>query len=112
MKVLKPKEVQMSKKSAGTLVAGRPVLVTTAHRGVFFGYFKGHDGNGTVTLTKMRNCVYWPASVKGFLGLASTGPLDGSRVGPAVESATLYGVTAIAAVTADAVKRWEEFPWK
>jgi len=34
----------------------RPVLVTTAHRGVFFGYASRTDGS-TISLRRARNCV-------------------------------------------------------
>ena len=51
----------------------RAVLVTTEHRGVFFGYAKDTRGE-TVDLRAGRNCLYWSADVKGFLGLASMGP--------------------------------------
>ena len=52
--------------------AERAVLVTTAHRGVFFGY--AHDTAGaTIKLRAARNCIYWGPDNKGFLGLASMG---------------------------------------
>ena len=37
----------------------RAVLVTTSHRGVFFGYAIDTDGN-TINLRAARNCLYWP----------------------------------------------------
>lgn len=87
----------------------RPVLVTTVHRGVFFGYAENTDGE-TVTLKKARNCLYWSADVKGFLGLAATGPTDSCRVGPAADI-TLRNVTSVSEVTPEAVQRWEAAPW-
>lgn len=93
-----------------TLDKGMPVLVTTAHRGVFFGYFESEDGD-TVTLAKCRNCIYWPKKNKGFLGLAADGPLDGARVGKTSESTKLYSVTSVSLVGSDAVERWEALPW-
>ena len=63
---------------------GRAVVVTTKDRGVFFGYVADESKlPAQVTLTQMRNCIAWPMAVKGFVGLASSGPLQGSRVGPA-----------------------------
>ena len=64
---------------------GKAVLVTTAHRGVFFGYATETDG-ATIKLRAARNCIYWPAEQKGFLGLASNGPLKGA---PNLASKTL-----------------------
>jgi hypothetical protein len=89
----------------------RPVLVTTVHRGVFFGYASGDVNGDTIALKRARCCIYWPEKNKGFLGLASDGPLEGSRVGPAVDI-TLSGVTCVAEVTDAAVKRWEGQPWR
>lgn len=86
------------------------VLVTTAHRGVFFGYMEGNPDR-TVTLTRARCCIYWPAGTMGFLGLASAGPPKGSRVGPAVSTLTLYDVTSISAVEPAAIEAWEKAPW-
>jgi hypothetical protein len=87
------------------------VLVTTSHRGVFFGYEQTSLKRGNVTLTDARNCLYWSADVKGFMGLAASGPSKSCRVGPAVKSITLTGVTSVAAVNADAEKRWTDAAW-
>lgn len=87
----------------------RPVLVTTRYRGVFFGYATDTSGD-TIHLSRARNCIYWPAEAKGFLGLASVGPVSGSRVGPAADI-ELRGVTCVAECTPAAVAMWETFPW-
>lgn len=87
----------------------RAVLVTTSRRGVFFGYAINTDG-ATINLRAARNCLYWPAGNKGFLGLASFGPLAGSRVGPAADI-ELRDITCVAECTDEAVKAWEVAPW-
>lgn len=87
----------------------RPVVVTTAHRGVFFGYATDTDGE-TIALTKARNCVFWSSDVRGFIGLAANGPSNSCRVGP-VADITLRNITCVLEVTPDAVKRWEEGAW-
>jgi hypothetical protein len=87
----------------------RPVLVTTVYRGVFFGYAEDTSGS-TITLKRARNCIYWPAEQKGFLGLASDGPLDDARIGPAADI-EVRDVTCVAEVTPEAVLRWEAAPW-
>jgi hypothetical protein len=87
----------------------RAVLVTTAHRGVFFGYASETSGD-TIKLTRARCCVYWPAENKGFLGLASDGPLDGAKIGPAADI-ELRDITCVAEVTAEAAERWNDAPW-
>jgi uncharacterized protein DUF6948 len=88
----------------------RAVLVTTAHRGVFFGYATETDG-ATIKLRAARNCIYWPVGNKGFLGLANMGPVNGSRVGPAADI-ELRDITCVAECTAAAVSAWEKAPWK
>lgn len=91
---------------------GEQVLVTTEYRGVFFGTLVGCDRtNRTATLATARNCVYWPPSQKGFLGLATAGPLDGAKIGPAVGEIELPGMTSISSCTPEAVARWEAAPW-
>ena len=86
-----------------------PVLVTTEHRGVFFGFARNVSGE-TITLRAGRNCLYWPAENKGFIGLATTGPVKGARVGPAA-TITLRNITSVVECSEEAVKAWESFPW-
>jgi hypothetical protein len=90
--------------------AQRAVLVTTEHRGVFFGYTDKVDGE-TITLKNARNCIYWSSDVKGFLGLAATGPSATCRIGPRADL-TLRSITAVAEVTPAAVAAWEAAPWR
>lgn len=87
----------------------RAVLVTTAHKGVFFGYAKETSG-ATIKLRAARCCIYWPSEQKGFLGLASTGPLSGARIGPAADL-EVRDITAVADCTPIAVEAWEKAPW-
>jgi hypothetical protein len=87
----------------------RAVLVTTAHRGVFFGYAFDTSGS-TIKLRSCRNCVYWSTDLRGFLGLASIGPNDNCKVGPAVDF-EVHDVTGVAEVSDIARKNWEKAPW-
>ena len=87
----------------------RAVLVTTAHRGVFFGYTTKTDG-ATIALRSARNCIYWPAANKGFLGLANMGPVSGARVGPPADI-ELRDITCVAECTPESVKAWETTKW-
>ena len=88
----------------------KPVLVTTAHRGVFFGYAHKTDGE-TIALKRSRLCVYWSADVRGFMGLAANGPSVSCRIGPPADI-TLRNITAVLDVTPEAVTRWENGPWQ
>lgn len=92
-----------------TTTTERPVLVTTSHRGVFFGYAHDTDGE-TIALKRARNCIYWSADVRGFMGLAKGGPTDGCRIGPAADI-TLRSITAVVEVTPEAAAKWEQAPW-
>ena len=89
--------------------AHRAVLVTTAHRGVFFGYVAKDDGK-IVTLKNARNCIYWTKAIGGFLGLASLGPNASCRIGVRADGLKLYDVTSVSDCTQAAVKAWEEAP--
>jgi hypothetical protein len=89
--------------------AERPVLVTTQHRGVFFGYATNTDGE-RIKLRGARCACYWSRDVKGFLGLANQGPTKFCRIGPPADI-ELRNITSVAEVTADATKAWEAAPW-
>lgn len=96
-----------SKKANGTEM---PVIVTTKHRGIFFGYATDVSGE-VIDLRAARNCLYFGRPTKGFIGLASTGPIGDSRVGPAADI-QLRDITAVVKCTDEAVKVWESAPWK
>lgn len=95
----------MAKKSN----AERAVVVTTAHRGVFFGYTDDTSG-AIISLRAARNCIYWHADQKGFVGLAAIGPTKNARIGPAADM-ELHDITCVAACTPEAIAAWERAPW-
>jgi hypothetical protein len=87
----------------------RAVLVTTAHRGVFFGYARATDGE-TIALRAAQLCSYWSADMRGFMGLASMGPSAKCRIGKPADI-TLRNITAVVEVTPEAVEAWKAQPW-
>lgn len=87
----------------------RAVMVTTEFRGVFFGYTDKTNGD-VIKLRAARNCISWSASVKGFLGLAATGPDSNCKIGPATDI-ELRKITCVAEVTKDAEEAWLRAPW-
>jgi hypothetical protein len=88
------------------------VIVTTKHRGVFFGYVEStKTTDECIRIEKARMCVYWSADVRGLLGLAAMGPSIGCRIGPPAPAITLHDVTAVAEVSDDAAAKWEAAPW-
>jgi hypothetical protein len=87
----------------------RAVVVTTAHRGVFFGYATETKGE-TIELKRARLCLKWSQSLKGFMGLASDGPTSNCRIGPAADI-ELRSITSVLECTPAAAKKWESAPW-
>lgn len=88
----------------------KPLVVTTLHKGVFFGY--GVPGDGlTIRIEKARMCSYWSADMKGMPGLASIGPSKNCKVGLAVPAITLRDVTGVFECTPEAAEKWEQGPW-
>lgn len=100
----------MAKKAVSNSPQGVPLLVTTEHKGVFFGYGTPTDET-TIRLTNARMCVYWSTDVKGVVGLAAKGPTRTCKVGPAAPAITLQAVTAIMEVSPEAEAKWKEEPW-
>ena len=82
----------------------KPVLVTTSHRGVFFGLLKEEDGN-SVILERARCAIRWNTS-GGFLELAKDGPNSNSRIGDEADAIKLFDVTSISHVTETAAAKW------
>ena len=102
------------KASAIEATASKAVIVTTEHRGVFFGYLPAgqEPTKEKVTIANARNCISWDASVRGFVGLAATGPNDLCRVGPAAPSLTLFDIASVLTCSPEAVIAWEAGKWQ
>ncbi len=88
-----------------------PIIVTTAHKGVFFGYGIPTKDK-TIRITDAQMCVYWSADVKSVVGLAATGPSKSCRVGPPAPAVTLQDITAVIEVSEEAEKAWKLQPWQ
>ncbi len=89
------------------------VIVTTAHKGVFFGYTSEiqPDAANRIRLEKCRMVVYWPSKVHGVLGLTEQGPVGG-KVTPPAPQAVIMDVTGVFECSAAAATVWESEPWK
>lgn len=88
----------------------RAVIVTTEHRGVFFGYAADTDGD-QILLKQSRLCVYWSQAMGGFMGLAEKGPDKDCKIGPRADI-TLRKITSVIECTPAAVERWEAATWR
>lgn len=85
----------------------KAVLVTTEFRGVFFGYVKEDKKlPDEITLSNVRNCIYWSSDLGGFLGLASQGPNSSCKIGAEVPELRLFKVTSVTPVSDEAAKKW------
>ena len=87
------------------------VVVTTVHRGVFFGEIIENNAPKSIKLKDARNCIYWESSLHGFIGLASDGPSNGSKIGPKADI-ELYDITSLVKCTPEAIAKWEKGVWR
>jgi len=88
----------------------RAVMVTTAHRGVFFGYATETEGE-VINLARARMAVYWTADLRGILGLASAGPNRGCKISNVVPNMEIRAITAVVECSPEAVANWEKGIW-
>lgn len=86
-----------------------PVVVTTEHRGVFFGWTADPSAR-PIVLTDARMCLYWSADVGGVLGLADVGPTAGCRISASAPVLAAEGVTAVMSASAAAAQAWAAAP--
>ncbi len=85
----------------------KAVLVTTKHRGVFFGFIlAAHELEETLVLERCRCAIRWHSSVRGFLGLAKTGPSANCMVGAEAPRVVLHDVTSVTDCTEEAIAAW------
>ena len=86
----------------------KAILVTTQHRGVFFGLVPDdQDVNSrTMALTDARCAIRW-GTTAGVAQLAATGPTANSRIGVKADIPALHDITAVWAVTDKARAAWE-----
>ena len=95
-------------------VEKRMVVVTTDkdRRGVFCGELVEHDKKtAECILENAQMAVYWSAETHGVLGLAKTGPKEGSRISPIIPRIELTGISSIMTMTAEAVAEWRKELW-
>jgi hypothetical protein len=97
-------------KKNGAAADAVPLIVTTQHKGVFFGYGLPSDA-ATIRIERARMVVSWSADVRGVVGLAATGPTNGCRIGHQAPAIMLRDVTAVIEVSPAAADRFEAAPW-
>jgi hypothetical protein len=82
----------------------RPVIVTTEHRGVFFGYATDTSGDRFM-LRRARMAIYW-GTTRGLMQLAETGPTSSSKISARADL-DVRKVAAVFEVTPEAAAKWE-----
>lgn len=88
-------------------VTGRPVIVCTEHRGVFFGY--ANETSGTeIKLERARMAISF-GTTRGVMELAETGPTRNSKISARADI-DVRKVTAVFEVTPAAMQGWEAAP--
>ena len=87
--------------------ATKPILVTTAHRGVFAGLVPANTDLSakTLALKSARMAIYW-GTTRGVMELADTGPTGKSKISAPADIPVLHDVTAVFEVTEAAWKKW------
>lgn len=104
-----------TKKSAASKDDAKPtseqaVLVTTLHRGVFFGFTTDPEAE-PIRMRGLRCALYWSADVGGFTGLAEIGPTKDCRISATNPNVSIVrGVTFVSPVTDAAQKAWTNAP--
>lgn len=85
----------------------KPILVTTAHRGVFAGLVPADTDLGakTLALKDARMAIYW-GTTKGVMELAETGPTSKSKISAKADIPVLHDVTAVFEISDAAWAKW------
>lgn len=86
------------------------VLITTAHRGVWYAETEEGADLTAETLTNLKNCrmaIKW-GTTEGVQQLAATGPTSNSKISAASDIPVLHKVTAVFAVTDAAAEVWNK----
>jgi|GEM_PF-2195830 len=84
------------------------ILVTTAHRGVWFAQVDASKDLTATTLTDLKNCrmaIYW-GTKHGVQELAAIGPNSNSKISATSDIEVLHNVTAVFNVTDKAAEAW------
>lgn len=86
----------------------KPVIITTSHRGVFYGHIPATTkiSAETVKMKGAKMAIYW-GTTKGLFELANTGPTDKSKISLPADM-EVNAITAIIDVTPEAEAAWSQ----
>ena len=88
------------------------VVLTTKHRGVFYGRIIKRVGTREIHLADARVCVWWSKETRGFIGLAAHGPKAGSKVSEPCPKMEVLDVTGVLHASDEAREAWEAGSWE
>lgn len=86
----------------------KPVLITTAHRGVFGGLIPDDQGLSAkaMPLRQARMAIYW-GTTEGLMELCESGPTKTSKISAAADIAMLHDITAVFVISDEAWVKWQ-----
>ena len=86
------------------------ILVTTKHRGVFYGQVSEKQDltATTMRLENARMAIYW-GTTGGVAELAKSGPTKKSKIGSAATIEAVHDITAVWGVEESAAEKWQTF---
>lgn len=87
----------------------KPVLITTAHRGVFAGLIPA-DQDLTAQSMPLKNAkmaIYW-GTTKGLMQLCETGPTTSSKISAKADIPMLHAITGVFDISPAAWAAWEK----
>lgn len=84
------------------------ILITTIHRGVWFGQVPKDKDLTPKTLTDLKNCkmAIRFGTTNGIQQLCKTGPTTNSKISEPSDIAVLHDITAVFDVTDKAAEEW------
>lgn len=86
----------------------KPIIITTLHRGVFFGLVDADKDLTAKTLTDIKSArmaIYF-GTTRGINQLCRTGPTENSTISDPSDIECLQDVTAVFSVTGEAAQKW------
>ena len=85
----------------------KSILVTTAHRGVFYGEVPDEQDltQTTMALKNARCAIYWNTKT-GVAELAELGPNSKSKIGAKADIEALHDITAVWSISDKAKEAW------
>ncbi len=87
----------------------KPVLITTAHRGVFAGLIPDTQDltAQSMPLKSAKMAIYW-GTTKGVMQLCETGPTANSKISAKADIPMLHAITGVFDITPAAWAVWEK----